>query len=216
MTGSSDAGDRQTTPGVAWDFRTQQLTREKLRASLFADADAMRFADVIREWQDNRAFRAFWTAALRTLPFEAYCFEVPPLTRDTLDRPFECVLVESPALARTAPDPAPFAEHFQHNPGCQAVVFENLGRDAVLVAPCPRGDPQSYTHLAAFVHRAPLSQVGELWRVTAEALETRLGDVPVWLSTAGLGVYWLHIRLDSRPKYYRHRPYADADLFRAG
>jgi hypothetical protein len=65
------------------------------------------------------------------------------------------------------------------------------------------------------VHRAPLSQVGELWRVTAEALETRLGDVPVWLSTAGLGVYWLHIRLDSRPKYYRHRPYADADLFRA-
>jgi len=216
MTGPSGTGGTQATPGAAWDFHTQQLAREKLRASLCADGTAMRFADVIRQWKDNAAFRAFWTASLRTLPFEAYCFEVPPLTSKALDRPFECVLVESPALARTAPDPAPFADHFRRHPGCQAVVFENLGRDAVLVAPCPRGDPQFYTHLAAFMHRAPLSQVGELWRVTAEALETRLGDAPVWLSTAGLGVYWLHLRLDSRPKYYRHRPYADARLFLAG
>jgi hypothetical protein len=215
MTGSSGTGDTQATPGAAWDFRTQPLAPGTLRASLFEDGVAMRFADVIGQWRHNAAFRAFWTASLRTVPFEAYCFEVPPLMRNTLDRPFECVLVENPALARTAPDPAPFAAHFRHNPGCQAIVFENLGRDAVLVAPCPRGDSQLYTHLATFMQRAPLSQVGELWRLTAEALETRLGDAPVWLSTAGLGVYWLHVRLDSRPKYYRHRPYADAGLLRA-
>ena len=35
----------------------------------------------------------------------------------------------------------------------------------------------------------------------------RLGGKPVWLSTAGLGVGWLHVRLDDRPKYYRHAPY---------
>ncbi|MDF9799652.1 hypothetical protein OKW21_004915 [Catalinimonas alkaloidigena] len=27
------------------------------------------------------------------------------------------------------------------------------------------------------------------------------------MSTSGLGVYWLHIRLDSRPKYYQFDPY---------
>ena len=32
-------------------------------------------------------------------------------------------------------------------------------------------------------------------------------DVPVWTSTSGLGVYWLHVRLDSRPKYYQHQPF---------
>jgi hypothetical protein len=33
---------------------------------------------------------------------------------------------------------------------------------------------------------------------------------PIWLSTAGMGVAWLHIRLDERPKYYSHKPYAVA------
>jgi len=28
-----------------------------------------------------------------------------------------------------------------------------------------------------------------------------------WLSTSGLGVGWLHVRLDSRPKYYTYEPY---------
>jgi len=34
-------------------------------------------------------------------------------------------------------------------------------------------------------------------------------DIPM-LSTAGMGVYWLHVRLDTRPKYYQHTPYRDA------
>jgi len=39
------------------------------------------------------------------------------------------------------------------------------------------------------------------------ALERQLGAQPVWLNTSGLGIYWLHIRLDSSPKYYTHAPY---------
>ena len=34
----------------------------------------------------------------------------------------------------------------------------------------------------------------------------RTGD-PVWLSTNGDGVSWLHVRTDERPKYYTHGPY---------
>ncbi|MFO1021395.1 MAG: hypothetical protein U0903_11970 [Planctomycetales bacterium] len=30
---------------------------------------------------------------------------------------------------------------------------------------------------------------------------------PVWLSTAGAGVPWLHVHLDDQPKYYSHAPY---------
>jgi hypothetical protein len=33
----------------------------------------------------------------------------------------------------------------------------------------------------------------------------------MWLSTSGLGVAWLHIRLDSTPKYYQHQPYTSRD-----
>ena len=34
--------------------------------------------------------------------------------------------------------------------------------------------------------------------------------VHLWVSTSGLGVYWLHVRLDSYPKYYQHAPYKNA------
>jgi hypothetical protein len=170
----------------------------------------MRFADVIGKWRTDDAFRCFWTAALSDVPFDAYCFEMPPLTRASLGRPFECVCVDSPALAHTAPEPEPFSEHFGKASTSGVVVFENLGRDAILVAPCPRADLHCCTHLAAFVRRAAPVQSNALWRRVAEALEARPGDAPVWLNTAGLGVFWLHVRLDSWPKYYRHRPYADA------
>lgn len=75
------------------------------------------------------------------------------------------------------------------------------------MAPYPEHENSAYAHLAKFVRNAPDRQTHEIWRVVAEALEGHIGTAPVWLSTAGLGVYWLHIRLDSRPKYYRHRPY---------
>jgi hypothetical protein len=38
----------------------------------------------------------------------------------------------------------------------------------------------------------------------------RLGAKPVWLSTAGGGVSWLHVRLDDQPKYYGFEPYRHA------
>jgi hypothetical protein len=32
----------------------------------------------------------------------------------------------------------------------------------------------------------------------------------IWMSTCGTGVYWLHLRLDSKPKYYTYAPYREA------
>lgn len=107
-----------------------------------------------------------------------------------------------------APDREAFGEHFR--PGCRTVTFDNLGGDAVLVAPCPLGPDSAYTHLAQFVHAAPDAQQQLLWQSVGEAMQARLGTEPVWLSTAGHGVGWLHVRLDSRPKYYRHAAYMRA------
>jgi hypothetical protein len=87
------------------------------------------------------------------------------------------------------------------------VAFANLRGDALLVVPCPAGDAGAYGHLAAFVREAPEAQRDALWREVGEAMARRVGARPVWLSTAGAGVSWLHVRLDDRPKYYGHEPY---------
>jgi len=47
-----------------------------------------------------------------------------------------------------------------------------------------------------------------IWRAVVETAETWLGRGDrLWISTAGLGVTWLHVRIDSSPKYYTHAPY---------
>lgn len=73
-----------------------------------------------------------------------------------------------------------------------------------------RADRSVYTHLAAFVRRAPASQVHAFWQAVGKATDERMWDRSsaehaVWLSTAGMGVAWLHARLDSYPKYYVYK-----------
>lgn len=199
-----------------WDWHVRAAADgSPITVSLSSRGEPVTFRGVVDAWRSDEAFRAAFTATLRDIPYRAYCWETPPLSRATLDLPFECVFVESEALAYARPEPGPFREHFtDQGSATQVVSFESLGRDALLVVPCPRSDPSAYVHLAAFVRLAPMEQVHVLWRVLAEAIDTRLGPSPIWLSTAGLGVHWLHVRLDARPKYYRHRLYASPDYRR--
>ena len=155
----------------------------------------------------DEAFTDWFCGTLAEFGGTAFYWELPPLTASSLDADAEFVLVEAPMLAGIPPERAPFAGHFHRRPGEEVVVFPNLGSDVVLVVPCPRGPDANYPHLAAFLRGAGREQVRALWRRTAREVLLRTGERPVWLSTAGGGVAWVHIRLDSRPKYYSHRPY---------
>jgi hypothetical protein len=142
-------------------------------------------------------------------PFTAFRWETPPITIATANRPFEFVLLDSPGLARN-PDADAFAEHFCGVAQGGVVEFPNLGKDAIMVVPCPNGPLSAYGHLGAFVRQAPEPQRHALWELVGTVMQRRLGTKPVWLSTAGAGVSWLHVRLDDRPKYYGHAPYREA------
>jgi hypothetical protein len=174
----------------------------------YADNSPVTYRDVLHLWQNDEAFRTYFTQLLAASPIAAYRWETPPVTKATLDRPFEFVLLPCPGLERR-PDRAAFAEHYGKRK--LVVAFDNLGGDATLVVPTPQADDSAYGHLAAFVRHAPQDQQHVLWQEVARAMERRVGEKPVWLSTAGMGVAWLHVRLDSRPKYYGHRPYTQFD-----
>ncbi len=163
------------------------------------------FEEVLHGWQDDAEFRTFFNALLADAPYTAFRWETPALTAATVTRPFEFVLLDSPSLARE-PEPLAFAEHFDgSNHG--VAVFTNLGANALMVAPRPLAAPTTYGHLAAFVRTAPETQRHALWQAVGKTLAHRLSPKPVWLSTAGAGVSWLHVRLDDRPKYYGYAPY---------
>jgi hypothetical protein len=177
-----------------------------VKVELTRGASVASYAEVIAAWRDDAAFRAWWSGVLASVSYRAFRWETRPVSAATVDDPFECVLFDSPGLAR-APEPEAFAAHFAAQPDGVVLAFPNLGGDAIMVVPRPVGAVSAYGHLAAFVRGAPEAQRAALWRVVGEAMARRLGSKPVWLSTAGAGVSWLHVRLDDRPKYYGHAPY---------
>ena len=179
-----------------------------LRIRLLRDGQTLSWSNAVDRWQNDQSFRSYFVSVLVDAPFPAYFLETPPVTNDTLDREFEFVLVGSQQLAGVRTDQSAFANHFASaEPGASVIAFSNLGGDATLIVPCPRAPLSAYSQISAFARWAPDEQQHQLWKWVGAALERKLGAQPIWLSTSGLGVYWLHIRLDSAPKYYTHEPY---------
>lgn len=58
-----------------------------------------------------------------------------------------------------------------------------------------------------FAKSAPRRLRHDVLRVLGDAVHEKISDAPLWVSTNGAGVAWLHVRLDSTPKYYSYRPY---------
>lgn len=192
-----------------WRVDSAQVDEDTIRWNRLAGAGrALTFGDVAQAWRTDEAIRSFWMDSLRQIPFEAYCWECPPVDEVRRSRPFECVFISSPSLARMPLDSAAFAEHFRGDRG--TATFANLGGDAVLVAPCPDPEGGSFSHLARFTATASPRKQHALWQAVGDAFATGIGRKPLWLSTAGHGIAWLHVRLDSSPKYYQHAPYRQA------
>jgi hypothetical protein len=187
---------------------TETLDHGAAKARVRWNGAAVSTRSALELCRDDEPFRAQLIAELARSPFAAYFWETPAVTASTLEQPFEFVLTEARGFAGAAPEASAFAEHFPHDDdGDGVVVFDNLGGDAALVVPCPLAAPSAYVHFAAFVRNAPAPQVHALFRRLADEALRRVSERPLWVSTAGMGIFWLHVRLDSRPKYYRHAPY---------
>jgi len=199
---------------ISWSLTTQTLGSGRLKYRLTESAAPLTFRQFIHHLQHTEPFRAFFNATLAAAPHKAFRWETPALRNTNLDQPFEYVLLSTPTLERK-PDPRAFANHFR-KPGADPLVatFENLAGDALMIAPGPGSSPGAsndlscYTHLAAFVRHAPPAQQDRFWQAVGQAVHKNLDNLkPLWLSASGLGVAWLHIRIDEKPKYYGHTPY---------
>ncbi len=192
-----------------YSHTTQLLDKRAIKFAIDDGSAQLSYAEVLARWQDDLDFRKFFIALLLESPFPAFRWETPPVTKATVDRPFEFVLLDSPFLAGD-PDPSAFVKYFAAATSGAVIEFPNLGNDAIMVVPCPDETRSDYGHLAAFLQNASESQQHELWELVGIAMQRRLSTKPVWLSTAGGGVAWLHVRLDDRPKYYGYNAYRSA------
>lgn len=196
----------------SFTFSRERISRNSEKYALHREGSSVSFREFLDLLSSDSHFRLLFTRVLQAVEFPGYLFECPSVSNNAVDGvPFEFVVTNSPSLARAEADPEPFRKHFS---GCSDDVtsFVNLGGDARLVVPCHVStvSKDAYTHLAQFVRYAPFSQVEHFWQVVSDRVRSRLFEIhdsDMWLSTNGNGVSWLHVRLDSYPKYYAHTPY---------
>lgn len=187
---------------MTWQVRRDHPGSSRTQRLRFSQGEAcLNFKELLDALVAEETLRERVLHAMSTAPYVAFRWETPPLAMNNQDQPFACLLHDSPDLDVPA-DPSDFEAYFQSDH--DVVSFSNLGADALLVAPCPVSSSANYSHIASFHRSAPQEQQHALWIEVARSAMANLGSDPLWLSTAGGGVDWLHIRLDQRPKYYRH------------
>lgn len=83
-----------------------------------------------------------------------------------------------------------------------AIASINLPGDTVLVIPKPRSG-KNFSNIYHFMNNASRVQQRELWILVAKEVKKMLKKFDnIWISSQGLGVNYLHVRICSYPKYY--------------
>ncbi|MEM7600032.1 MAG: hypothetical protein AAF357_01295 [Verrucomicrobiota bacterium] len=157
-------------------------------------------------WQTDAEFSEIYSNALLEPQFGGFCWETPPLTTERLDADHECIVLASEAHQRIREDPTPFGEHFDSE--SLAVAFPNLGKSSIMIAPIPDSSFDG-APIATFLNSASSCRRNALWQLVGAKVSATVNRQPLWVSTAGLGVSWLHVRIDRKPKYYRYAPYRE-------
>lgn len=168
----------------------------------------------------SKSERKLFLQVLRDARFDAFFFETKGTSNSNYkEKNMEFVLVEGIAseFRENGPDLNAFQEYFIENSSKKACTFENWSGDCRLITPMP---PTATDHLQDFTDIAALARsfseenieiLDSTLEMTLQEYQKRIQMVngkSVWLSTSGLGVFWLHFRLDSRPKYYNYRNFA--------
>ena len=190
-----------------WSTSVQRVANG-VRIFLLQDSAPLPIHDFLKLLAQNAHFTDWYSNVLASCCFEAFFWELPALSLNSIHHDSEFVLLDAPTLEARAQNQQPFAEKFAASKG-DVSVFTSLGGDAELIAPCPAIDIACYSHLAIFVRQAAVLQRQHFWHATAAVALELMNDKPRWLSTSGLGVSWLHARVDERPKYFQHKPYRE-------
>jgi hypothetical protein len=126
-----------------------------------------------------------------------------------VDLPFKEEFTEdNRLLTRTKQDYSPFLNKpssllsKKNEDKIYAIASPNLSGDTVLVIPKPRTG-KNFVNIYHFMKNASNLHQSKLWKLVAkEARKMLKKHGNIWISSPGLGVNYLHVRICNYPKYY--------------
>ena len=141
---------------------------------------------------------------LQNIPFEYYVLQ-SPCFYNNLNNKFEFVVINEPKLKNMKLNTTVYNKYFKKDKNI--AIFPNLTGDTTLIVPriLPDIDENVYLNIATFSRGAPIDQQILLWKKVFKELKNCKHNC--FLNIHGLGVGWLHVRIDEKPKYYLFNNY---------
>lgn len=95
-----------------------------------------------------------------------------------------------------------FEEYIEKSNDTYVTSFYNLSKDTILVVPIPKKN-KNFSNLKNFIDQASKIQQKKFWNQVALIIEREIKThTYIWVSTHGLKVPYLHVRISTSPKYY--------------
>lgn len=158
----------------------------------------MRWKKVISDWKEGANLPCYPRNIRKQFFWETSYIDKE--MKEEYDEKF----IESERLEQQEYNPEAFLEYIENSDNDYVTSFPNLKKDSMLVIPIPRSS--NFTSLKFFMDFSSDRQYRYFWRRVAEEIENMLLEHEgVWVSTHGLGVPYLHVRIDTYPKYYQTR-----------
>lgn len=184
-----------------------------IRFRILQNDTLLSFREVFKLWENNPKFIDFYVQSIKDFSFKAFFWEHPGLTKQTITKAYECILQKSKNLDSRTLDEQAFADYLHTSNGAED--FLNLGKNARLVIPTKQSKAEIYKHFGSFLFNAEALQIQVLFNKVGTVVQQEIERQPmIWLNTAGMGVIWLHIRMDTKPKYYKTINYRRVDFFK--
>lgn len=150
----------------------------------------MKWKDVLKNWK-NGVYPKFSNGK------KPFIWRTSPYYTNSL---YSGEIIYEPKLD-VEPNYKPFSSKFKKKYK-YVVSFPNLSGDTILVVPIPKRN-KNFSSLYIFNKNASNTQKKIFWKKVAEiAIKEQKKHGKVWISTHGLGVAWLHVRISTSPKYY--------------
>ena len=151
--------------------------------------------DIGNLMRHNIKFKKEFVSILRNCTFSAYYFQCDKLN---FNKAFSFTLIDAPELVKIQCDYKTFDKQLKNT--CKVCVFPNLGKNATLIVPnykIGKNTGVDYRSIATYFKTAGMAALIRL----VEAMGDNVYE-NCYLSTSGLGVHYLHVRIEDTPKYY--------------
>lgn len=209
----------KTSEIVEMEYRheTINLSNSQIKYIIYQGDKQLSYYKFLTGLENEKQLRDYFRMVLNDVPFDTFKWETPSINANTITRPFEFIIVNSPHLKNIRPDTGSFREHFRRNAGKLLSIFNNLGGDSILISPNPPVKNGEFDYNSDRLYRC--SSIGPFIKLSSteednaqvdlmlatigkQGLEAGGKNYKTYISTEGSGVSWLHVRFDPRPKYY--------------